>query len=133
MAERTIDGWVLYDRDCGLCETLALRWAPTLRKVGLDVAPLQAPWVAERLRLPHAELVHDVRLLYADGRHVAGGDVYRHALRRIWWAYPLYLLSVIPGLRQVWDWAYRTFRDNRHRVSATCGLATSSEGAGAEG
>ncbi|MCS6842912.1 MAG: DUF393 domain-containing protein [Caldilineales bacterium] len=133
MAERPIDGWVLYDQDCGFCEAWVRYWAPTLRRVGLDVAPLQAPWVAERLGLPYAELVHDVRLLYTDGRHVAGGDVYRHALRRIWWAYPLYLLSVIPGLRQAWDWAYRMFRDNRHRVSATCGLPAPGESARAEG
>ena len=38
-------------------------------------------------------------------------------MRRIWWAYPLYLLSAAPLLSRVFDWAYRTFAINRHRFS----------------
>ena len=64
----------------------------------------------------------DIRLLFNDGRQLAGADVYRYVMRRLWWAYPLYLLSIIPGLRQLFDRAYRVFADNRLRISAACGL-----------
>lgn len=43
-------------------------------------------------------------------------------LHSIWWAYPLYLFSVTSGLRRLWDWGYRKFRDNRHQFSSACGL-----------
>jgi predicted DCC family thiol-disulfide oxidoreductase YuxK len=97
-------------------------WAPTLARLGLTVAPLQAPWVASRLPLSPDALLTDIRLLFDDGRQLAGADVYRYVMRRFWWAYPLYLLSVIPGLRQLFDRAYRVFADHRLRISAACGL-----------
>ena len=68
------------------------------------------------------ELLDDIRLLERDGRLHSGADVYRFLLRRIWWAYPLYLLSLAPGLRGVFDWAYRAFARHRMRISAGCGL-----------
>jgi predicted DCC family thiol-disulfide oxidoreductase YuxK len=115
-------GWVLYDDACGFCREWIPFWGPTLHRVGLEIAPLQAPWVGERLNLSPAELVFDIRLLFADGRHLAGAEVYRYAVQQIWWAYPLYLFSVTPGLRWLWDWGYGAFRDHRHQISAACGL-----------
>jgi len=115
-------GWVLYDDMCGFCREWIPFWGPTLRKIGLDIAPLQAPWVRPRLGLSPEELVYDIRLLFVDGRHLAGAEVYRYAVQHIWWAYPLYLFSVTPGLRRLWDWGYGAFRDNRHDFSTACGL-----------
>jgi predicted DCC family thiol-disulfide oxidoreductase YuxK len=43
-------------------------------------------------------------------------------MRRIWWAYPLYVLSVTPLLSRVFDRAYRNFAVNRYRFSRACGL-----------
>jgi predicted DCC family thiol-disulfide oxidoreductase YuxK len=120
-------GWVLYDDTCGFCREWIPFWGPTLSKRGLDIAPLQAPWVAERIDLPPDELVHDIRLLFADGRHIAGAEVYRYAVQHIWWAYPLYLFSITPGLRKLWDWGYGKFRDNRHQFSTACGFAAPEE------
>jgi hypothetical protein len=60
-------GWVLVDDACGFCREWIPFWEPALGKIGLDIAPLQAPWVAERLALPADELIHDIRLLFADG------------------------------------------------------------------
>ncbi|HXU88032.1 MAG TPA: DUF2071 domain-containing protein [Methylomirabilota bacterium] len=113
-------GWVLYDGTCGICLRWVPFWAPTLARLGLDIAPLQMPWVAERLRLPSDALLTDLRLLLSDGQQLAGADVYRYVMRRLWWTYPMYLLAAAPGLRRVFDRAYRAFADNRHRVSDAC-------------
>jgi len=115
-------GWVLYDGDCGICSRWVPSWAPALTRYGLAVAPLQSPWVEERTGLKRSDLVKEIRLLERDGRLHSGPNVYRYLLRRIWWAYPLYLLSRVPVLSHGFDWAYRTFATHRMRISAGCGL-----------
>ena len=115
-------GWVLYDGSCGVCARWVPFWAPMLRRLGLAVAPLQAPWVVERLALSPDAALRDIRLLFRDGRQLQGADVYRHVMRRLWWAYPLYLLAMAPGLRRLFDRGYRAFADHRVRISAACGL-----------
>jgi hypothetical protein len=116
------EGWVLYDAACGICARWVPSWAPRLARLGLGTAPLQAPWVAARTRASPEALARDIRLLFADGRELVGADVYRYVLRRLWWAYPLYVLAVAPGLRRLVDRAYRAFADHRRRLSAACGL-----------
>ena len=115
-------GWILYDDSCGFCRRWVPFWEGALRRRGFDVAPLQADWVRAKLQLGEMELLRDLRLLLRDGSQICGADVYRYATRRIWWAWPVYVLSVTPGLRSVFDWGYRTFATNRFRVSNACGL-----------
>ena len=116
------NGWVLYDGACGVCSRWVLKWGRLLAHLGLAVAPLQSSWVEERTGLSPEVLLTDIRLLHSDGSITSGADVYRYVMRRVWWAYPLYLLSIIPGLRGVFDWAYRTFAQHRMRISASCGV-----------
>jgi len=115
-------GWILYDGSCGFCS----RWVPwfdrTLARRGLDYAPLQESWVRERLDLPEQELLDDLRLLLADGTLISGANVYRFVMRRTWWAWPIYLLSITPGLRWLFDRAYRGFANRRYQVSRFCRL-----------
>jgi predicted DCC family thiol-disulfide oxidoreductase YuxK len=123
-------GWVLYDDSCGFCRWWVPFWAGALSKRGFAIAPLQSKWVMQRLEMPNdedADLLIDLRLLLADGSQVRGADVYRYVMRRIWWAYPLYLLSVAPLLRGAFDWGYRTFADNRYRFSRACRLPATAE------
>jgi predicted DCC family thiol-disulfide oxidoreductase YuxK len=68
------------------------------------------------------DLLSDLRLVLADGRQIMGAEVYRHVMRRIWWAYPLYLFAIAPLSRRVFDWGYRTFAANRYRLSSACHL-----------
>jgi predicted DCC family thiol-disulfide oxidoreductase YuxK len=117
-----VRGWVLYDDSCGFCQRWIPFWESTLRRRGFAIAALQAPWVSPTLRLGDEALLSDLRLLLADGRQISGGDVYRYVMRRIWWAYPAYLLSVAPLSRRAFDWGYRTFAANRYRVSGACRL-----------
>ena len=121
---RTV-GWVLYDDSCGFCRRWIPFWRETLRRRGFEIAPLQSEWVVRRLAVPEEDLLFDLRLLRTDGAQVRGADVYRQVMREIWWAYPLYLLACAPGLRGVFDWSYRTFADNRYRISRACRLAAS--------
>ena len=116
-------GWILYDDSCGFCRRWVPFWETALRSRGFDIAPLQADWVRAKLQLNETDLLRDLRLLLANGSQICGADVYRYATRRIWWAWPVYLFSVTPGLRRVFDWGYQTFAANRYRVSIACGLS----------
>ena len=119
-------GWVLYDGECGVCSRWVTSWGPALQRRGLAIAPLQSAWVEERTGLPPADLLSDIRLLQPSGVLLSGPDVYRYLMRRIWWTYPLYLLSNVPGLSQLFEWAYRTFARHRMRISASCSLPRAS-------
>ncbi len=121
-------GWVLYDDGCGFCRTWVPYWEKTLNRRGFAIAPIQSDWVVEALKLPDGEVPTDIRLLLADGGQVVGADVYRHVMRRIWWAYPVYLLSCVPFLRGLFDAAYRAFARNRFRFSKACGLPGADQG-----
>jgi predicted DCC family thiol-disulfide oxidoreductase YuxK len=123
-------GFVLYDDACGFCRRWVPAWAPTLGKLGLRVAPLQSEWVAARLAATPEERYRDLWLLLDDGTQLRGADAYRYVLRRLWWAFPLYVLSVTPLLRRVFDWGYRAFADHRHRFSRACGLHAPASRAG---
>ena len=121
-------GWILYDESCGFCRRWVPFWESTLQKRGFEIAPLQADWVREKLAMSDAELLQDLRLLLANGELVSGADTYRYAMRRIWWAYPIYLFSVAPTGRKIFDWSYRRFAANRYKVSNACRLPSNDGG-----
>ena len=125
--DSTIKGWVLYDGDCGFCSRWVPFWEQTLARRGFRIAPLQAEWVAEKFALSQDKLTADLRLLLASGDSRTGAEVYRYLMRRIWWATPLYLLSQLPILRNLFDAAYRAFADNRYWISRTCHLPVRKE------
>jgi predicted DCC family thiol-disulfide oxidoreductase YuxK len=115
-------GWILYDDSCGFCQ----RWVPflekTLRKRGFEIATLQADWVRQKLQLNENDLLQDLRLLLANGEQIRGADTYRYAMKRIWLAYPVYLFSIVPLGRTIFDWSYRKFAAHRHQISRACKL-----------
>jgi predicted DCC family thiol-disulfide oxidoreductase YuxK len=117
-------GWVLYDGSCGVCRSGIHRWSELLQRQGFETRPIQDPWVQEQIACPQDELLKDLQLLLNDGRRLSGADAYRFIIRHIWWAYPLYLLSTLPGLRQLVNQAYRIFANNRHSISKACRLNT---------
>jgi predicted DCC family thiol-disulfide oxidoreductase YuxK len=113
---------VLYDGACGFCSWWVPFWSPTLQRAGFGIAPLQSPWLSTIVQLDQPPLAWDLTLLQCDGTTVVGADVYRRVMRRVWWAYPFYVMSITPGLRRIFDWTYRTFARNRYCVSRACGL-----------
>jgi predicted DCC family thiol-disulfide oxidoreductase YuxK len=104
-------GWVLYDGDCALCRRWVRRFERTLTLRGFDLAPLQSPWVLECLDVPEHELLARMRVLTREGGDVAGADALLFIARTIWWAWPLYAVSLLPGcrpwLRRLYDFVAR--------------------------
>lgn len=115
-------GWILYDDSCGFCRRWVPFWKNALRKRGFEIAPLQADWVKKKLQLSEGDLLQDLRLLLANGEQIQGADTYRYAMKRIWWAFPVYLFSAAPLGKQIFDWGYRKFAAHRHQISRTCKL-----------
>jgi predicted DCC family thiol-disulfide oxidoreductase YuxK len=122
MAQGAVSGVVLYDGQCGFCSRWAKSWAQTLVQRGFQIASLDEPWVAEKIKMPHEELVTDIRLLTADGQLISGADVYLYVTRRIWWAWPFYAIFSLPGFNWLIHFGYRWFARNRYLVSRTCKL-----------
>lgn len=85
LSRQGVRGWVLYDDLCGFCRWWVPFWRNTLMKRGFEIARLQSERVASVLRMPHDELVNDLRLLLSDGKKIAGADVYQYVMKRIWW------------------------------------------------
>ncbi len=102
-----VNGWVLYDGDCGFCSRWLQFWQRTLAKHGFHSVPLQEPWVAERLKVPADQLLYDIRLLTRDGELASGADVYLQVTRRIWWARPFFTVFSLPGF----NWLIHTAID----------------------
>jgi predicted DCC family thiol-disulfide oxidoreductase YuxK len=116
-------GWILYDGSCGFCRRWVPFWEKTLQKRGFEIAPLQANWAKEKLQLSENDLLQDLRLLLVNGEKIQGADTYRYAMKRIWWAFPVYLFSVAPLGRSIFDWGYRKFAAHRYQISRVCKIA----------
>jgi predicted DCC family thiol-disulfide oxidoreductase YuxK len=113
-------GWLLYDGDCPLCIAGAKRFARILNRRGFKLAPLQEPWVENRLGLAPEVLLNEMRLLLPDGRILGGADVVIYLAGRIWWAWPFYLLARVPGVKGVLQKIYRWIAAHRYCASGTC-------------
>ena len=120
-------GWVLFDGSCGVCNRWVPFWAPTLARIGLGTVPLQTDWVRERIRMSDDDLLQDIRVLLADGTVVSGADAYFYCMKRIWWAWPLYLLFQLPVLNTLFRYSYRWFANNRFKISRACRLTPSAK------
>ena len=107
---------ILYDGTCGFCSRWVPYWEPTLKRAGFGTAPLQSAEFSSGFDLDAPDS-WDFTLLLPDGRNLLGADAYRQVMRRIPWAYPFYLLSITPGLRRLFNLAYRKFAQNRYCIS----------------
>ena len=118
------NSFLLYDASCGVCSRGVHGLKKLLIRQGVEIVPLQEQWVKEKLNLTESELLQDIRLLSNDGTLIEGANVYRYALRKTWWTFPLYLFSVLPLFRSLFDWGYRMVAMHRHQVSRICRLNT---------
>jgi predicted DCC family thiol-disulfide oxidoreductase YuxK len=119
----SLRGWVLYDGDCALCRRWARRFERTLTLRGFDLAPLQSPWVLECLDVPEHELLARMRVLTRDGRDLAGADAVIFVAQTIWWAWPLYAVSLLPGCRRWLRRLYDCLARHRDCTAGSCKAA----------
>jgi predicted DCC family thiol-disulfide oxidoreductase YuxK len=120
---RAVRGWILFDRDCGICTSLARRFRRTFEERGFGLAALQDPRVAALLALPPELLLREMRVVTNDGLIYGGADAIVYLARKVWWAWPLFAAAQIPGVPRILDAGYRWFADHRPCSSGTCQVA----------
>src|SRR5260221_653805 len=120
-------GWVLYDGECRLCAGTVARFGPVLRRRHFELAPLQTPWVRERLGLKAGEMPDEMKLLAEDGRIYGGAEALLQMARLIWWARPLYALAQIPGGTVLFRAIYRQIAASRHCLNGACEIPKQSQ------
>ena len=120
---RAAAGWVFFDADCAFCTRLARRMRPVLEPRGFGLAALQDPRVQTLLGLSGDELLREMRLLTADGRQFGGADAFVELARRVWWTWPLFALSYVPGVRSLMSAIYRRVAMRRSCAAGTCRVA----------
>jgi predicted DCC family thiol-disulfide oxidoreductase YuxK len=107
---------LLYDANCGLCSRWAARVAPILRRRGVAVAPLPAASDEMKLRL-------------VSGEELGGADAAVSLARRVWWAWPVWLLSRLPGIMPGLRRGYRWIAAHRSCVRGSCVAGRARRGA----
>ena len=100
---------------------LARRLRPVLDPRGFGIATLQDPRVRDQLSMPEQARLAELRLLLNDGRQFAGVDAFVYLARRIWWAWPLWAVAQIPGMRGGLGIGYRWIAARRHCLGGACG------------
>jgi membrane bound O-acyltransferase family protein/DCC1-like thiol-disulfide oxidoreductase len=84
--------------------------------------PLQGEGVAEMLGISVGEIPDEMKLRTREGRILGGADAAVYIARRIWWAWPIWLMSRIPGGMPMMRRGYRFVARRRHRISRACAL-----------
>ena len=125
---RAAAGWVFFDADCAFCTRIARRMRPVLEPRGFGLAALQDPRAQAMLGLSDKELLWEMRLLTADGRQFGGADAFAHLARQVWWAWPFFALSFVPGMRSLMRAIYRKVAARRSCAAGNCAVKGSEKG-----
>ena len=121
-------GWILYDGQCGFCFQWVHLWKPVVESKGFAIKDLQSACADGTLQISGENLLDDIRVLTLDGTLESGADAYLYVARRIWWAWPFYVIFSLPGLNSLLWWGYRGFNRNRYRISRHCPLPEATVG-----
>ena len=111
---------LFYDGECRFCCESVRRLEPILHRRGFVFRPLQSPEARQRFGSSDHALLPEMRLSLADGRNLGGADAVVEIARRIWWTWPLWLFSRLPGARPFLHAVYRVIAANRHCLGGTC-------------
>jgi predicted DCC family thiol-disulfide oxidoreductase YuxK len=115
-------GWVCFDGECSFCRRWLRRVERPLLRHGFKFVPLQTDWARARLNLTTPELLQEMRLLRANQPVLGGADAAVVLMRYVWWLWPLWLVSRIPGAMPVYRVVYRIIANNRHCVNGACAI-----------
>lgn len=115
-------GWIFYDAECALCRRWVFRTERLLNRRRFEFIPLQTAWAKERLGLTDVTALLEMRLLLADGRIFGGADAVIETARKIWWAWPIWAISKIPGMIFIFRAIYRFIAARRNCVNNACAV-----------
>ena len=113
-------GWIFFDAECRLCCDFVRRLEKILARRRFRFCALQSPEAPQRLGLSGRSLLREMCLLLADGRNLGGADAVLEIARRIRWAWPLWLVSRVPGVSMLLHSVYRVIAANRHCIGGVC-------------
>lgn len=111
---------IYYDDDCHICRDLLRRFGRTLARRRFRFVPLQSPDAARVLGVPEQHLLDEMRVRLDNGAVLGGASAVLAIARRIWWAWPLWALSHVPGAMPLLNAGYRWLARNRHCLNGTC-------------
>jgi predicted DCC family thiol-disulfide oxidoreductase YuxK len=111
---------VFYDADCRFCVDWARRFERVLGRRRLELVPLQTPGAGAALGLRDELLLDEMRLRLQDGEVFGGAAAVVEIARRIWWAWPFWALSQLPGAMRPLRATYRRIARRRGCTSGAC-------------
>ncbi len=108
-------GVLFFDGACGMC-TRSRDFLVRHDRTGLlETEPLQGPGVAERLGIPHAQLLDAMRWLDSSGAVYSGAEAWAAAWSvALGTRLPLRFYRT-PGVRSIQNLVYRWIAGNRYR------------------
>ena len=113
-------GQVFYDAECALCVGLAERFRGLLRRRRIDLRPLQAVGVSARLGIRAQDLRKEMRFLTDAGQVFGGAEAVVQIARRIWWGWPLFAFSRLPGAMPAFARLYARIAQRRNCADGAC-------------
>jgi predicted DCC family thiol-disulfide oxidoreductase YuxK len=117
-----IQGYVFYDAACPLCRKWLRRVYGLLVRRGLHPVPLQAAWAKVRLGLGKSDPLVEMKLLTRDGTIYGGAEALVQIARAIWWAWPLFAIAQLPGMKSLLRKVYMRLAANRACDEGRCAM-----------
>ena len=116
----TVDGTVFYDGECSICTRGARRFESVLARRRIALAPLQTPDACARLGIAEEDRLKEMRLRLTDGIVFGGPSAVAELARKIWWAWPLWAFSRLPGAKRIMRAAYDWIARHRGCANGVC-------------
>jgi predicted DCC family thiol-disulfide oxidoreductase YuxK len=113
---------VFYDADCKFCVKAARRFERVLARRRFELVPLQVPGTSAEFGVPEDQLLAEMRLRLRDGGVFGGAAAVVEIARRIWWAWPLWALSRLPGAMRPMHATYWWIARRRSCANGACGI-----------
>jgi predicted DCC family thiol-disulfide oxidoreductase YuxK len=113
---------VFYDANCRFCVTAAHRLERILARRRIELAPLQSPGVSTWLGIPDDQLLAEMRFRLHDGTVFGGAAAVAGVARHIWWAWPLWAMSRLPGAMRPMNAVYQRVARSRNCVTGACAI-----------
>lgn len=113
---------VFYDADCRFCARAARRFKRVLARRRVELVPLQVPGASAALGVPDNQLLAEMRLRLRDGTVFGGAAAVAEMARRVWWAWPLWAFSRLPGAMRPMHATYRWIACRRSCANGACTL-----------